>query len=108
MFRFTLPELLQESTVVTALRPCARTALSPTTRLPAAGELARALALAGAPADLAPRLAATLAEHQALARAEEQALAGLFAGLPVPRAVIPRLESDVHDLAGLARLGERL
>jgi anion-transporting ArsA/GET3 family ATPase len=78
------------------------------TPLPAAGELARALALAGAPADLAPRLAATLAEHQALARAEEQALAGLFAGLPVPRAVIPRLESDVHDLAGLARLGERL
>jgi hypothetical protein len=26
----------------------------------------------------------------------------------VPRSVVPRLESDVHDLAGLAELGEQL
>jgi len=77
--------------------------------LPAAAELARALATAGgADGDFAARLAATLAEHQALARAEEQALSRLFASIEAPRAVVPRLETDVHDLAGLARLAERL
>ena len=40
--------------------------------------------------------------------AERRALDRLFAALDVPRAVIPRLETDVHDLAGLARLAERL
>jgi anion-transporting ArsA/GET3 family ATPase len=77
--------------------------------LPGAAELARALAAAGAKdADLAARLARTLAEHQALATAERQALTRLFGVVEAPRAVVPRLETDVHDLAGLARLAERL
>ncbi|MBK9516802.1 MAG: ArsA family ATPase [Anaeromyxobacter sp.] len=93
--------------------------------LPDAAALAAALeAAAGAPASpgdgagagqptgaagpLADRLAATLAEHQALAEADARALARLFEAAPLPRAVVPRLELDVHDLAGLARLAERL
>jgi len=70
----------------------------------------RAALAAGEPGDgaLAERLAATFAEHEALARAERQALQRLFAASAVPRAVVPRLESDVHDLAGLARLAEQL
>ncbi|HEX9050177.1 MAG TPA: ArsA family ATPase, partial [Anaeromyxobacter sp.] len=59
-------------------------------------------------AALGERLAATLADHQALAAAERRALSRLFALVAVPRAVVPRLESDVHDLSGLAELGERL
>ncbi|HET9554254.1 MAG TPA: ArsA-related P-loop ATPase [Anaeromyxobacteraceae bacterium] len=59
-------------------------------------------------AALCGRLAATLAEHQRLARADAQALERLFAAVPVARSVVPRLERDVHDLAGLARLAERL
>jgi anion-transporting ArsA/GET3 family ATPase len=76
---------------------------------PSAADLERPLAAAGA-ADgpFARRLAATLADHQALAVAEREALGRLFAGSDTPRAVVPRLESDVHDLAGLARLAERL
>ncbi len=77
--------------------------------LPGAAELSRALAGAGAgDGALASRLAATFSEHQALAVAERQALVRLFAVLEAPRAIVPRLEMDVHDLAGLARLGERL
>lgn len=78
---------------------------------PGAGPLPDAAALAAAlPADaaLAARLASTLAEHQRLARADALALARLFQAVPGPRAVVPRLERDVHDLAGLARLAERL
>lgn len=74
--------------------------------LPEAHALARALGPGGE--DLARRLAGTLAEHQGLAAAERQALAGLFAATDAPSAAVPRLESDVHDLAGLARLAERL
>jgi anion-transporting ArsA/GET3 family ATPase len=76
--------------------------------LPAADDLAPALGRRAARRDLAARLARTLAEHQALARAERRALDRLFGELDVPRAVVPRLETDVHDLAGLARLRERL
>ncbi len=77
--------------------------------LPGAAELARAASAAGADgAALGPRLAATLADHQTLAAAERRALSRLFALVDVPRAVVPRLESDVHDLAGLARLGAQL
>jgi anion-transporting ArsA/GET3 family ATPase len=77
--------------------------------LPGVAELAAAASAAGADGDaLAPRLASTLAEHQTLAAADRRALSRLFALVDVPRAVVPRLESDVHDLAGLARLGERL
>ena len=77
--------------------------------LPDSAALEAALAAAGAAdAPLAGRLAATLAEHEALARAERAGLARLFAASAGARAVVPRLESDVHDLAGLAQLGERL
>jgi anion-transporting ArsA/GET3 family ATPase len=79
--------------------------------LPDAAELAAALEGAGAARDatLAERLARTLAEHEALARAEQGALARLFeAAEGGPRAVVARLESDVHDLAGLARMAEQL
>ena len=64
---------------------------------------------AGAPAtgSRAARCA-TLAEHQALAAAERRALERLFAEIDAPHAVVPRLESDVHDLQGLAMLAERL
>jgi hypothetical protein len=58
--------------------------------------------------DLAARLASTLAEHQSLAQAERRALDRLSGALDAPRALVPRLETDVHDLAGLARLRERL
>ena len=78
--------------------------------LPAERELAAALGAADPAADaaLAARLARTLAEHQALAAAERRALDRLFAALEAPRAVIPRFETDVHDLTGLARLAARL
>jgi anion-transporting ArsA/GET3 family ATPase len=79
-------------------------------RLPGEAELAAALAatLPGADSGLAARLAHTLAEHQTLAAGERRALDRLFAAVEAPRAVVPRLETDVHDLAGLARLAERL
>jgi anion-transporting ArsA/GET3 family ATPase len=77
--------------------------------LPDAAALEAALAAAGAPdRALAGRLAETLAEHEALARAERAGLARLFAASAGPHAVVPRLESDVHDLAGLAQLAEKL
>jgi anion-transporting ArsA/GET3 family ATPase len=80
--------------------------------LPTPGDLAAALAARGGgdgDGDLARRLAVTLAEHQALAHAEARAVDRLLSAAPdVPRAVVPRLESDVHDLGGLARLAERL
>jgi len=56
----------------------------------------------------ARRLASTLGEHQALAAAERRALGRLFEEVAAPHAIVPRLESDVHDLRGLARLAERL
>lgn len=57
---------------------------------------------------LPARLALTLAEHQAFARADARELERLFAGAPGPRAVVPRLEEDVHDLSGLVGLGGHL
>jgi len=78
--------------------------------LPSPGDLASALGAAGGgDGDLARRLAEGLAEHQALARADAVALERLFSAAPgLPRAVVPRLEEDVHDLAGLARMAERI
>jgi anion-transporting ArsA/GET3 family ATPase len=76
--------------------------------LPSAAEIAAALPGRRGDAALAGRLALTLAEHQALAEAERRALEGLFAVLEAPHAVVPRLETDVHDLAGLARLRDWL
>ncbi len=87
------------------------------TPLPGATELAAPLAAAGllegtggpgANGALSERLAAALAEHQALAVGERRALAPLLERVAGPRAVIPRLETDVHDLAGLARLAAGL
>jgi anion-transporting ArsA/GET3 family ATPase len=79
------------------------------TPLPGAAELEAPLAAAGAGGrDLADRLAETLAEHQALARSERRALARLLDRIAAPNALVPRLETDVHDLAGLATLGARL
>ncbi len=81
--------------------------------LPGAGELLGALARAGSSglppnAGLAGRLAAALAEHQALVHGEQAALAPLLAQVGDPCVLIPRLEGEVHDLSGLARISERL
>jgi anion-transporting ArsA/GET3 family ATPase len=71
--------------------------------------LARALGGRGeADGALAGRLAMTLAEHQVLARADAREVERLFGGVPAPREVVPRLQRDVHDLAGLAELAARL
>jgi len=75
--------------------------------LPDAAALGRALGVAGG-AGLAERLALTLAEHQALAAADRHALARLLSAVETAVSVVPRLESDVHDLAGLAGMCERL
>ena len=75
--------------------------------LPGPEALAAALGTRGGPG-LAERLARTLAEHQALARADAREVARLFAAVGAPGVVIPRFESDVHDLSGLQRLAERL
>jgi anion-transporting ArsA/GET3 family ATPase len=72
------------------------------------GEAQLAEALGARDAALAGRMARTLLEHQALAAAEGRALGRLFARVDAPRATVPRLETDVHDLTGLARLCERL
>jgi anion-transporting ArsA/GET3 family ATPase len=73
--------------------------------LPDEATLAAAL---GTDAALAGRLGTTLAEHQRLAESDARSLQRLFDGVPGPRAVVPRLEQDVHDLTGLARLAEWL
>lgn len=78
--------------------------------LPEADELAAALSTAGRPdgGDLAGRLARALAEHQLLARADAREVERLFQRTSTLRVAIPLLERDVHDLAGLAALAERL
>jgi anion-transporting ArsA/GET3 family ATPase len=94
-------------------------------RLPTPAELASALGEAGnpspgaggdgpapaagrpggdAPGDLASRLSRTLAEHQRLARADGREVRRLFEATTGARAVVPRLETDVHDLGGLAAI----
>jgi anion-transporting ArsA/GET3 family ATPase len=85
--------------------------LWPSGPLPGGPALARALDGAkpkARDAELGERLAAVLAEHQALAVAERQALEPLLAAVDAPSVVVPRLETDVHDLAGLARLAALL
>jgi anion-transporting ArsA/GET3 family ATPase len=83
---------------------------TPGTPLPEADELAAALAARGEaePAELAARLARTLAEHEILARADAREVERLLRGAEAPHVVVPRLETDVHDLAGLARLAAQL
>ncbi len=75
--------------------------------LPSAEALAAVLAGRGAP-DLPARLAVTLAEHQRLARADAAEAVRLFGAAPLPHVAVPRLETDVHDLAGLAHLADCL
>jgi anion-transporting ArsA/GET3 family ATPase len=75
---------------------------------PSAAALAAALGR-DSTGDLAGRLARTLEENEVLARAEAAELSRLFAAGPAPgNVVLPRLETDVHDLAGLAKLASRL
>jgi hypothetical protein len=50
------------------------------------------------------RLARTLAEHQVFARADAREVLRLFAEVEGARVAVPLLESDVHDLSGLASL----
>jgi anion-transporting ArsA/GET3 family ATPase len=80
--------------------------------VPGAVELADALAAHGGALDdvegLADRLALTIDEHQRVARVDSREIERLFKGVGGARAAIPRLESDVHDLGGLALLAERL
>ncbi len=60
-------------------------------------------------ADLAARVAATLADHRRLARRDAQSLARLRAELAGrPLLAVPHLDGDVHDIAGLARVAEQL
>ncbi len=73
--------------------------------LPDAAALAAPL---GGDGDLAGRLARTLADHQMFARADAREIERLFAGTSGAHVTIPRLESDVHDLGGLAALAARL
>jgi len=66
----------------------------------------RADTLAGTPLGA---LWANLADLHALADAEEREVAGLVARVaPGPTARVPLLDSDVHDLAGLAAVGDHL
>jgi len=76
--------------------------------LPDAAALGAALAGRPAAPDLAERLARTLDEHQLLARADAVEVERLFAAVAAPAVAIPRLDADVHDLAGLNLLSGRL
>ncbi|HET7752982.1 MAG TPA: ArsA-related P-loop ATPase [Anaeromyxobacteraceae bacterium] len=71
--------------------------------LPTGWELAERLGATDA--DLAERLARTLAEHEVLARADAREVTRLLTAVGEGSVAVPRLETDVHDLAGLARLG---
>jgi anion-transporting ArsA/GET3 family ATPase len=84
--------------------------------LPGPAELEAALAAGGAvdlagaadgalDRDLAARLARTLSDHQRLARADSREVRRLFEATSGAHAVVPRLETDVHDLHGLAAMG---
>lgn len=70
--------------------------------LPSAAELAALLPEERAA--LAPRLADALAEHQLLAAADLEAVARVTEPLEAASAVVPRIEEEVDDLAGLARI----
>ena len=67
---------------------------------------------AAAPGDpatpLAARLADTLAQHQAFARADAREVDRLRRACPAPHVSVPLLDGDVHDLAGLAAIATRL
>ncbi len=73
---------------------------------PTAEELGAALGEVDAA--LAPELALALGEHERMAAADAKAVAVLLAATPGANAVVARLEENVHDLAGLVALAERL
>ena len=70
--------------------------------LPDGPELAAALP--GADPSMGGRLAAALAEHQLLAAADREAIQRLTGPIEAPYAIIPRLEEEVDDLGGLAKI----
>lgn len=77
--------------------------------LPDAADLEAALAAREGPdGSLAARLARTLAEHEVMARADGREVARLFSETSGVQVALPRLDTDVHDLASLARLAEAL
>ena len=79
--------------------------------VPVPAELEAALGAARAGTlrpDLAARLALTLDEHERLARADAREVARLFGAVGEGAVAVPRLDTDVHDLAGLVKLAERL
>jgi anion-transporting ArsA/GET3 family ATPase len=80
--------------------------------LPGASELEQALAAHAASfeptAGLSERLAVNLEEHQRVARVDAHEIERLFRTVGGARVAIPRLETDVHDLAGLLRLAGQL
>jgi anion-transporting ArsA/GET3 family ATPase len=59
-------------------------------------------------ADLSSRLAGLYRDEQALARLERRAVAKLASELHEPVVLVPELEADVHDLRGLAAVGEAM
>jgi anion-transporting ArsA/GET3 family ATPase len=75
---------------------------------PRPSEAELAAALGAADSGLAPGLALALEEHERLAASDAAMVARFLAVAPAPLAVVPRLEEDVHDLAGLALLADRL
>jgi anion-transporting ArsA/GET3 family ATPase len=80
--------------------------------VPTAAELADAITVRAperaADGSLARRLALTLDEHERMARVDAREIERLFRSVGGARAAIPRLETDVHDLGGLARLAAQL
>ena len=77
--------------------------------LPTPGDLEAELAAAGVlDLDLAGRMARTLADHQRLARSDGREVRRLFEATSGAHAVVPRLETDVHDLRGLSSMGSWL
>jgi hypothetical protein len=51
---------------------------------------------------------AVFREQHELAEADRRSVAGLKAEAAAPVLAVPELESDVHDLRGLARVGDAL
>jgi anion-transporting ArsA/GET3 family ATPase len=73
---------------------------------PRPGVAELAAALGPADAGLAPGLALALDEHERMAASDAMAVARLLSA--GHHALVPRLPADIHDLAGLAVLAERL
>ncbi len=60
------------------------------------------------PDDLDARLSQVLADQRRLARAERKSLARLEVDSGEPLILVPEFEGDVHDLRGLAEVGEAI